>query len=186
MRPARIVFRAVLLAAGCAVMLATPPPRPSLTARTTTWLPAGAAQTLQFGAPCPEWEQAMLYVNPKASHEGPRLVVIVSPTPPPAEALALLKPGMDFNRGEPLGALGKVAFTTFSEHWLGLGKETSFPDVRGPGPFYVTVFAPDAALSPEFAFLPTRGCDSEDKTDARVLQHWPPVPDGGSIEGDGR
>ncbi len=128
----------------------------------------------------------MLYVHPNAFPDRSRLVGFVSPTPPPAEALALLKPGMKFTRGEQLGELGTVAFSTLGEYTITLGKESSHPQVSGPGPFFLTVFAPDAALEPEFAVLAMTGCDSDDKAEVQVLHPVQPTPAGGPDEGGSR
>ena len=189
MRPLRILARALLLAAGSTVLLATPPKRnpaqADLTARVNTWLPTGAAQVLRFDAPCARWTRLGLSVIPQPQAMGARLVGITSPTRPPAEALALLEPGMSFVPGQPAGALGTVAFVIEKDTTVFLEEQSPVPDLVGVSPFFLTVFAPDAPMNPKLGILQRSGpgCDEDDRSDAHVLDLWPSWPDGGVLDG---
>lgn len=185
MRLLRVLARALLLVAGSAVLLATPPKRTVFTARVHTSLPTGAAQILRLHAPCEKWTHLGLWVIPQPQAEGARLVGIISPTRPPAEALSSLEPGATFVAGQPAGALGTVAFVLDKQDTILLGQDGAFPELVGTSPFFVTVFAPDAPMNPELGILQRSGpgCDEGDRSEADALDLWPPQLDGGVHDG---
>lgn len=147
----RLVLRALLIAMGFAVMVATSPAIEPFTL--SLFIPPGAAQTVEVSVRSEDGQQRvkpLLHIRPWKSDEaatGVRLVGIVSPMRPPSEAYSQLDPKASFTVGQQLEGLGTVAFVQQLP-------SPSEPGNLGADPqplpehddVFLTLFSPDSAL----------------------------------------
>lgn len=150
MRP---LVRVLLLAAGSAVMLATTYVPPGAFIYQPIQLPAGGSETLELsmrgsgGRPFASTSYLRTW-----SRAG-RLVGILSPTAPPAEALTTLAPSASYVVGEHLEGLGTVAFVLYSPQEELFDKDKGQPSLLPePGTAFLTLYAPDGPMEAQLAF----------------------------------
>ncbi|WP_375769847.1 hypothetical protein NR798_02880 [Archangium gephyra] len=190
MRP---LARLLLLAMGCAVMLATSiaRPYPSTFITHPVQLPGGGAELLEIfvqGAPGKRFA-SNTYVR-TWSRAG-RLVGILSPTAPPAEALSTLAPSASYVVGEQVGALGTVAFVLYApQEQLFDDRERAQPSLLPePGTAFLTLYAPDGPVDVELGFgvgVMQYRCDCHVEAGARSVYPSPESPpQGGPPDGGG-
>lgn len=175
MRP---LLRVLLLAAGCSVLVATTlahSGRPFSTH--PVQLPAGGAETLALtvmGSGGPPFASTTYVRTP--SRAG-RLVGILSPTPPPPEALTTLAPSASYVVGEQLEGLGTVAFVLFAPKEEFFDKDKGQPPLLPePGTAYLTLYAPDGPVDAELSFaLGTMQfrCNCRVEVRADSVNRWP-------------
>ncbi|HYO67485.1 MAG TPA: hypothetical protein VEU33_15525 [Archangium sp.] len=191
----RLALRALLIATGFAVMVATSPaPTPFMI---SLFVHAGGAQTVDFVVRSDNAKQPvkpLLHVSSWTSAAAPtggRLVGIVSPTRPPAEAYPQLDPKAVFTVGQQLEGLGTVAFV----QQLPSPSEPGNPGTE-PLPLpehenlFLTVFSPDANLEVSLTLAVAR---MEEQCQCKVAETYPsvihhheaPRPDAGTGGRDG-
>jgi hypothetical protein len=191
----RLAFRALLIATGLAVMVATSPAPTPFTF--STFVPAGGAQTVAFSVKSKDGKKQvrpLLHVRPwksDAAATGVRLVGIVSLTQPPPEAYPRLDPKDSFMVGQQLEGLGTVAFVQQLP-------SPSEPGNLGTDPLplpeyedlYLTVFSPDQALE---VTLDLAVQQMEEQCQCKVAETYPDIsyrydpapPDAGTGGRDG-
>lgn len=175
MRP---LVRVLLLAAGCAVMLATTyVPRDAFTYQPIQ-LPAGGAETLELSMTGSEGRAFASTSYVRTYSRSGRLVGIMSPTPPPPEALTTLAPSASYVVDEQLEGLGTVAFVVFSPKEELFDKDKGHPSLLSePGTAYLTLYAPDGPLDAQLVFdiraMQFR-CDCRVEVKANSVNRWPP------------
>ena len=187
----RLVFRALLLALGCAVMVATSPP--PFTEFPPVSLLAGGAQTFDItaqrasdGEPVPPRLSMRVWRNGYGT--GPaRLVGIVSSEPPPYEVYTRLDPRASFTVGQTVEGGGTVAFVhEVSEAGSGdpEAQALHFPEPRS---LFLTLYSPDSNLDVRLDFATSEmeaecGCELNTYVDY-VHEYTPSTPDAGADAG---
>lgn len=187
MRP---LARVLLLAVGCSVMLATTIARPPSFITHPVQLPGGGAELLEFFVRGDPEKRFASNTYVRSWSRSGRVVGILSPTPPPAEALTTLSPSASYVVGEQLGALGTVAFVLYApQEQLFDDRERAQPSLLPePGTGFLTLYAPDGPVDVELGFdvgTMQYRCGCRVMADVRSLHHWPERPPGGTDGGGG-
>jgi hypothetical protein len=203
----RFAVRALLLATGCAVMLATAPEPPPPENGLDMFLPKGSSQVVALSVKRTDKKQediqpeVLLRANPYAEQRepipsAPRLVGLVSTSGPSYENLPRLKPEATFTPGQQVEGIGTVAFVLVApgeKTFGGEGSEPPLPYFQGAGKVFLTLFSPDTFLEAHVRLaldsMEKRcGCELEIETYPSSNYHPPPVDaglDGGTDGGDG-
>jgi hypothetical protein len=189
MRP---LARFLLLAVGCTVMLATTLARPYAPSFTThpLQLPGGGAELLELFVRGDSGTRFASNTYVRTWSPSGRLVGILSPAAPPAEALSTLSPSASYVVGEQLGALGTVAFVLYApQEELFDDKERAQPSfLAEPGTAFLTLYAPDGPVEVELGFgvgaMQFR-CNCRVEAGARGLYRWPDSAPRGGPQDDG-
>ena len=191
----RLALRALLIATGLAVMVATSPVRGPFTL--DLFLPTGGAQTVEFFVRSNDGKQPvkpLLHVLAPARHgatAGARIVGIVSPTRPPSdEAYHQLDPKASFTVGQQLEGLGTIAFVQQLPSPSDPGNME-----KGPLPLpeheniFLTVYSPDTELEVSLNLAVAQMQEECHCTVAETYPsivhyyHWPERPPGGTDGG---
>jgi hypothetical protein len=175
MRP---FVRVLLLAAGCAVMLATSYRPPGAFTYQPIQLPAGGSETVELSMMGSEGRPFASTTYIRTWSRSGRLVGILSPTAPPAEALTTLAPSASYVVGEQLEGLGTVAFVLYSPQEELFDKDRGQPPLLpAPGTAFLTLYAPDGPMDAQLAFdmrAMQFQCDCRVEVKTNSVHRWPP------------
>ncbi|AKI99424.1 hypothetical protein ATI61_109373 [Archangium gephyra] len=191
----RLALRALLLATGFAVMVATSPAPIPFTI--SLFVHARGAQTVDFQVKSTDGKRQvkpLLHVDSSAGDgvaPGARLVGILSPEKPPAEAYPQLDPKASFTVGQQLEGLGTVVFVQQLP-------SSSNPSILEPDPLplpehenlFLTVFSPDLNVGVSMNLAVPQmeeqcQCKVAETYPSIVHHYEPPPPDAGTGGRDG-